>query len=128
MLPKSYRFHRGAARYAPAPAYCQNAFGALATNEMDEESVDKSITTQVAALTYQSQLTANRTANTSIRQEQQMAHLMAQQQLMHENMHQLIAGLNAVTFNQSNAGQCTGRFGARGYGGKHGGRARGRRY
>jgi hypothetical protein len=43
--------HKG---YALAPAYCQNAFGALATNKMDEESVDESIATQIAALTYQS--------------------------------------------------------------------------
>jgi hypothetical protein len=111
--------------FAPVPAYRQNAFRALATNETNEESINKSITTQVAAMTYQSQLMANTAANTSIRQEQQMAYLAAQQQLMHENMHQLIAGLNAVIFNQSNAGQGTGRFSAHGYGGRYGGRARG---
>jgi hypothetical protein len=90
--------------YAPVPAYCQNAFGELATNETDEESINESVATQVAALTYQSQLMANRATNTSIRQEQQMGHLAAQQQMMHVNMHQLIAGLNAVIFNQGNAG------------------------
>jgi hypothetical protein len=84
---------------------------------MDEESVDESVATQVAAWTYQSQIVVNTAANTSIRQEQQMAHLAAQQQLMHENMHQLIVGLNAVTFNQSDAGQGTGRYSTRGYGG-----------
>jgi hypothetical protein len=35
--------------------------------------------------------------------EQQFAHLASQQNLMHENMHQIIAQVNALSFNQSNA-------------------------
>jgi hypothetical protein len=46
---------------------------------------------------------------------------------MHDNMHQLIAGLNAVAFNVSNNGRSVGRFGGQGnYGGGYGGRSRGR--
>ncbi len=82
---------------------------------MDDESVNESVATQVADLRYQSQLLANTSAKTSICQEQQMVHLMSQQQLMHENMHQLIAGLNAVNFNQSDGGCGIGCFGARRY-------------
>jgi hypothetical protein len=84
---------------------------------MDKESVDGSVATQVAALTYQSQLTANMAANTSVRQEQQLAHLAAQQNMIHKNMHQIIAGLNAVTFNQSDKGCSAGHFAPRGFSG-----------
>jgi hypothetical protein len=45
--------------YAPAPAFRQNAFGALGAKETDDKSVNKSVATQVAALMYQSQLTVN---------------------------------------------------------------------
>ncbi len=115
--------------YAPAPAFCHNAFGALGAKEMDDKPVEESVATQVAALAYQSQLTANTATTTSIRQEQQMVHLAAQQQVMHENMHQLIVGLNAVTFNQHDKGRGMGRFSAHGYSGGYGGnggQARGR--
>ncbi len=101
----------------------QNALGALETNNTDEESVDGSVTMQVATLTYQSQLMANTAANTSMRQEQQLAHLMAQQNMMHKNMHQLIAGLNGVTFNQSDEGRGAGHFASRGLSRGYGGRA-----
>jgi hypothetical protein len=37
--------------------------------------------------------------------EQQFRHLASQQNLMHENMHQIIAQVNALSFDQSNAGQ-----------------------
>jgi hypothetical protein len=60
-------------------------------------------------------------ANSSQPQELQLAHLASQQNLMHENMHQLIAGLNAVAFNISNKGHGVGQFGTRGnYGGGYG--------
>jgi hypothetical protein len=90
--------HQG---YAPALPFQQNAFGALEELEDDNNNV-KTVAIQVAALTYKSHLTASTAANTSIRQEQQLAHLASQQNLMHGNMHQLINGLNAVAFNISN--------------------------
>jgi hypothetical protein len=93
---------------------------------MDKESVDGSIARQVAALTYQSQLTANTAANTSVHQEQQLAHLATQQNLMHKNMYQIIAGLNAVMFNRSDKGRGIGRFAPRGFSGGYGGHAHGR--
>jgi hypothetical protein len=109
-----------------APAFHQNAFGVLEADNREEESIDKSVATQLAVLTYQSQQTANTAANTSMRQEQQLAHLVTQQQLMNQNMHQLIDGLNAVTFNQSNKGRGVSRFAPnhfapRGYRGGYGG-------
>jgi hypothetical protein len=113
--------------YAQAQPFCQNTFAALEADDTEEESVDGSVTTQVAALTYQSQLTANTGANTSVRLEQQLVHLMAQQQMMHKDMHQLIVGLNAVMFNQSDEGRGVGRFAARGYSGGYSRHARSRR-
>jgi hypothetical protein len=84
--------------------------------------------TQVAALTNQSQLMANTDTNTSVRQKKQLAHLGTQHQLMHQNMHQLIDGLNAVTFNQSNKGRevscfAPGCFAPQGYRGGYGRRS-----
>jgi hypothetical protein len=93
--------HQG---YAPTLPFQQNAFNALGESEDDNNNVE-TVATQVATLTYQIQLTASTAANTSIRQEQQLAHLASQQSLMHENMHQLIDGLNAVAFNISNEGR-----------------------
>jgi hypothetical protein len=101
--------------YAQAQPLRQNAFGALEANNTDKESVNGFVATQVAALTYQSQLTTNTAANTSMHQEQQLVHLMTQQHMMHKNMHQLIAGLNAVTFDQSDEGRGAGRFAPRGF-------------
>ncbi len=60
---------------------------------------------QVAALTYQSQLTTTTAANSGQCTEQQFAHLASQKNLMHENMHWVIAQVNALGINQSNAGQ-----------------------
>ncbi len=94
--------------YAPTLPHQQNAVGALASDaDTDNDSV-KTVATQVAALTYQSQLTASTAADNSQRQELQLAHLASQQNMMHENMHQLIAGLNAVAFNMSNEGHGVG--------------------
>ena len=77
--------HQG---YAPTLPFQQNTFSAL--GELEDNNNDIKVATQVATLTYQSQLTASTAANTSIRQEQQLAHLASQQSLMHENMHKLI--------------------------------------
>jgi hypothetical protein len=49
-----------------------------------------------------------------------------QQHMMHKNMHQLIAGLNAVMFNQSEKGRVVGRFSPRGFSGGYGRNAHGR--
>jgi hypothetical protein len=106
--------HQG---YAPALPQQQNAFGALAKADTYGNSVEM-VATKVAALMYQSQLTASIAANSSQRQEQQLAHLASQQKLMHKNMHQLISGLNAVTFNVSNKRCRVGQFASCGsYGG-----------
>ncbi len=69
----------------------------------DNKSAD-TVATQVAALTYQSQLNASTAANLIQHTEQQFAHLALQQNLMHEIMHQIIAQVNALSFNQSNVG------------------------
>ena len=101
-----------------APAY-QNAYGALGTDsDNDDESVTPTVATQVAALTFQSQLTASTAATTMQRQEQQLAHLAAVQDATHATLHGIIEGLNAVAFNVSDAGRGTGRTyaGGRGYG------------
>ncbi len=71
---------------------------------------------QVAALTYQSQLTQSTAANTSQRHDMQLAQLATNQEAHHATMHQLIDGLNAVAFNISNAGRGIGRFGGGGCG------------
>jgi hypothetical protein len=93
--------HQG---YAPALPHQQNAFGNLGQTVLDNDSVD-TVTTQVAALTYQSQVTTSTVATSSQHAEQQFAHLASQQNLMHEIMHQIIAQVNALSFNQSNAGR-----------------------
>jgi hypothetical protein len=70
----------------------------------------------------QSQLTALTVANSNQRQEVQLTHLASQQNLMHENMPQLIAGLNADNFKVSDKGHGVGRFGGQGnYDGGYGG-------
>ncbi len=73
------------------------------TVDLDDKSADL-VATQVAALTYQSKLTASTAANSIQCAEQQFTHLASQQNLMHENMHQIIAQVNALSFNQSNTG------------------------
>ncbi len=94
--------------YVPTLPHQQNAFGALASKAYTDNDSVETVTTQVAVLTYQSQLMASTAANNSQCQELQLAHLASQQNMMHENMHQLIAGLNAVTFNMSDKGRGVG--------------------
>jgi hypothetical protein len=114
--------HQG---YAPALPFQQNAFRALEESKDNDNDV-KTVAIQVAALMYQSQLTASTAANTSVQHEQQLAHLASQQNLMHENRHQLIDGLNAVAFNISNEGCGVGCYAARGnYGQGYSGRSQG---
>jgi len=106
-----------------APAY-HNAFGALEEPSDDEDSVATAVASQMAALTYQSQLTASTAATTTQRQEQQLAKLTAAQEATHATLHQIIHGLNAVAFNVSDAG--AGRTPR--YDGGRGRSARGGRY
>lgn len=112
------------------PAF-NNAFGAL-EDASNDDSVATAVASQVAALTYQSQLTATTAATTSQRQEQQLAHLAAVQDATHATLHQIIDGLNAVAFNVSDGGGHNARYsGGRGdgrnyaiRGGRYGGRGR----
>jgi hypothetical protein len=92
--------------YAPTLPY-QNAFGALEAKDSNDEP-NNTVTTQVAALTYQSQCTASTVAISSQQAEQQFAHLASQQNLMHKNMHQIIAQVDALSFNQSDVGGSCG--------------------
>jgi hypothetical protein len=82
----------------------------LEDNDSDNESIAASVATQVTALTHQSQLTSSTITNTSQHHDQQMAHITSQQDLMHQNMHQITAALNAVMFNVSNKGHGIGRY------------------
>ncbi len=77
--------------YAPAPPFQQNVFGALVKDNSDEESIAANNALQVASLNHQSQLTLPTMANSSQCHNHQMAHLALQKDLMHQNMHQIIA-------------------------------------
>ena len=128
--------------YAPALPFQQNAFVALAGNKLDEDSTER-VATQMAALAYQSQLTAT-TATNSSQQMGQYIHTLAQQQdLLHQNQHQMMEQMAALSFNQNDAGRDIGRqrrgsppppapfapngFGRTNYGGRDSqGRGRGR--
>ena len=63
------------------------------------------VATQMAALTYQSQLTANTAANSSQQMGQYMQTLAHQQDLLHQNQHQMMEQMAALSFNQSDAGR-----------------------
>ena len=96
--------HQG---YAPALPHQQNAFGALAANNLDDESAE-TVATQMAALTYHSQLTVTRAANSSQQMGQYLQTLAHQQNQLHQNQHQMMEQMVALLFNQSNAGQGVG--------------------
>jgi hypothetical protein len=68
--------HQG---YAPAFPFQQNAFGALAGKDLDDDLAD-TIAMQMAALTYQSQLTATTATNLSQRMDQYVQTLAHQQE------------------------------------------------
>jgi hypothetical protein len=105
--------------YAPTLPFQQIAFGPLAADDNDDkESIVEGMADQVAALTYQSELTASTAAITNQCNMQQLAAIEANQQATHNTLHQIIAQLNAVTFNASNAGRgCVGGLGrGRGHG------------
>jgi hypothetical protein len=103
--------HQG---YAPALPFQHNAFGALAGNDSDDDESAETVATQMAALTYQSQLTANTAANSSQQMSQYMHTLAHQQDLLHQNQHQMMEQMAALSFNQSDAGRGNGRPAGRG--------------
>ena len=115
----------GGQGYAAAPAH-NKAFGALEETS-DDDSVATAVASQVAALTYQSQLTASTAANQSQRQEQQFAQLAAVQDATNTTLNQIIDSLSAVALNVNDNGGRNIRYG----GGRGTGRtrsARGGRY
>jgi hypothetical protein len=108
--------HQG---YAPAQPYRQNAFGILGKDNDDnnKESIANTNATQVAALTYQSQLVQTMAANNSQHQEKQMAQITDVQGAAHKTLQHIIAGMNGLAFNVSDAG-CGRRYVGQGYGGR----------
>jgi len=94
----------------PALPFQQNAFGALATNDSDDDSAE-TVATQMAALTYQSQLTATTAANLSQQMGQYLQTLAHQQDQLHRNQHQMMDQMAALLFNQSDAGRGIGQQG-----------------
>jgi hypothetical protein len=103
--------HQG---YAPALPFQHNAFGSLACNDSDEDDSTETVAPQMAALTYQSQLTATMAANLSQQMGQYMQTLAHQQDLLHQNQHQMMEQMAALSFNQINAGRGIGRPAGRG--------------
>jgi hypothetical protein len=87
-------------RYVPAQPSQQNAFGALAKDNNNEESIAATVATQVATLMYQSQLTQTTGANTIECQDQHMAQIAAVQGATHDTLHHVIAQLNALFLTQ----------------------------
>jgi hypothetical protein len=77
-----------------------------------KELVTESVANQVAALTYQSQLTALTAATTTQCTAQKLTAIEANQQVTHGTLHQIIAQLNTVMFNASDVGRGTQGYGA----------------
>ena len=117
---------------ATAPTAGGHGYAALEEASDDDDSVATAVASQVAALTYQSQLTASTAANSSQRQEQQIAHLAAVQDATNATLHQIIDGLNAVALNVNDVAGRNNRYGGgrgagrnrAGRGGRYGGRGR----
>jgi hypothetical protein len=98
-------------RYTYTMPHQQNAFGALAEADSDNNTKD-TVATQVTDLTYQSQVTAPTAANSSQRQEQhQYMQLALQRNMMHENLHKINVQDDALSCNASDAGWGHGKFG-----------------
>ncbi len=96
--------HQG---YAPALPFQQSALGALAGKDLDDDSAD-TVAMQMAALTYQSQLTATTAANLFQQMDQYVQTLAHQQEQLQKNQHQIMEQMAAFLFNQSNMGQGIG--------------------
>jgi hypothetical protein len=97
--------HQG---YAPTLPFQQNAFSALA-NEDSDNDLAKTVATQMAALTYQSRLTATNAANSSQQMDHYIQTIAQQQELLHQQQHQIMEQIAALSLNQSNAGRGIGR-------------------
>jgi hypothetical protein len=97
--------HQG---YAPALPFQQNAFGAQAGEDLDDD-LAYTLAMQMADLTYQSQLTATTAASSSQQMDQYVQTLAHQQEQLQKNQHQIMEQMAALSFNQSNAGQGIGR-------------------
>ncbi len=106
--------HHGYAQAMPLQQNAFEIFGDMMA-DLDDKSANM-VATQVAALTYQSQFTTSIVANLLQWAKQQFAHLASQQNLMHENMHQIIVQVNSLSFNQSITGW--GRLGSFNSGGR----------
>jgi hypothetical protein len=87
--------HQG---YALALPFQHNAFNALAADDSDKDTADTTAK-QMAALTYQSQLTAATAANASERMDQYVHTLAQQQEHLHQTQHQLMVQLAGLTLN-----------------------------
>jgi hypothetical protein len=81
---------------------------------LDEDDSTETVATKMAALTYQSQLMATTAANSSQQMGQHMQTLAHQHDLIHQNQHQMMEQMVALSFNQSNAGQGIRRQAGRG--------------
>jgi len=84
-------------------------------DEDGEESIAESVSNHLAALMYQSQMTASTAATTTQHNSQQLANIEANQQAMPSTLHHIIAQLNVVTFNASDAGRGNQAFQAQGF-------------
>jgi hypothetical protein len=104
-------------KYNPAQRFQENTFDILGedNNDEDEELFSNMLASQVAALTYQSQLTQSMAVNTSHCQEQQMARITAVQSATHNTHNHVIAQLSGFPFNASDAGH--GHYAGHRYGG-----------
>jgi hypothetical protein len=99
--------HQG---YAPAIPFQQNAFNALATDDSDKDTAD-TVPTQMAALTYQSQLMAATAANASQRMDQYVQTLAQQQEQLQQLQHQIMEQLAALALNHGEGGRRVGQQG-----------------
>jgi hypothetical protein len=88
----------------------KNAFNVLATEDSDEDTAD-TVPTQMAALTYQSQLTAATAANASQRMDQYVQTLAQEQEQLQQSQHQIMEQLAALTLNHGEGGRGVGRQG-----------------
>ncbi len=99
--------HQG---YAPALPFQQNAFNVLANDDSDEDTAD-TVPTQMAALTYQSQLTAAIATDASQQMDQYVQTLTQQQEQLHQTQHQIMEQLAALSLNHGNGDRGVGRKG-----------------
>jgi hypothetical protein len=99
--------HQG---YAPTLPFQKNVFGALTAHDSDDDSAD-TVATQMAFLTYQSQLTATTATNLSQQMGQYFQTLAHQQEQLYQPQYQMMEQMTALLFNQSNNGRSIGRQG-----------------